>query len=73
MGALGGVGLDRDGGVDAAELGEVLGGSRPGRVSDGDITVFGGVGLAFQDTVTAWAIYRAALESSRTCRIDFLA
>lgn len=58
MGAIGGASL----GADAihAELGEVIAGTKAGRRSDGDITVFGSVGLAFQDLVVAWDVYEAA-------------
>jgi ornithine cyclodeaminase len=71
MGALGGVGL----GVDAvgAELGEVLRGSHPGRSSRDQVTVFGGVGLAFQDAVAAWAVYREARRRGAGRELDFLA
>jgi len=71
MGALGGVRL----GLDAvgAELGEVLGGSHPGRTSPEQLTVFGGVGLAFQDAVAAWAIYQAARRTGAGRELDFLA
>jgi ornithine cyclodeaminase len=52
MGALGGVGLGPD--AIAAELGEVLGRAHSGRTSPEQLTVYGGVGLAFQDVVAAW-------------------
>lgn len=71
MGALGGVGLGPD--AVAAELGEVLAGRHPGRRDAHEITVFGGVGLAFQDTVAAWAIYQGALRTGAGREIDFLA
>lgn len=58
MGAVGGAGLDAD--AIAAELGEVLDGRREGRTSETDVTVFGSVGLAFQDLVVAWMVYRRA-------------
>jgi ornithine cyclodeaminase/alanine dehydrogenase-like protein (mu-crystallin family) len=71
MGALGGVGL----GLDAvgAELGEVLGGTHPGRTSPGQVTVYGGVGLAFQDAVAAWAVYEVARMRGIGRETDFLA
>jgi ornithine cyclodeaminase len=58
MGAVGGAGL----GVDAihAELGEVLAGTKSGRSSEREITVFGGVGLAFQDLAAGWLAYTLA-------------
>jgi ornithine cyclodeaminase len=58
MGALGGVGLDLD--AVGAELGDVLAGTHPGRTSPHQVTVYGGVGLPFQDAVAAWAVYTAA-------------
>jgi len=70
MGALAGVDPGAD--VVAAELGEVLSGAHPGRTSADEITVFGGVGLAFQDAVAAWAVYRAALLADVGRDIDFL-
>lgn len=71
MGALGGVGLGAD--AVAAELGEILGGLHPGRTDPQQITVFGGVGLAFQDAVVAWAIYQEARRAKVGREIDFLA
>lgn len=71
MGALGGVGLGAD--AVAAELGEVLAGRHPGRTGSEQLTVFAGVGLAFQDAVAAWAIYREALRRGAGREIDFLA
>jgi ornithine cyclodeaminase len=59
MGALRGVGLGAE--VIGAELGEVLGGSHPGRTSDEQCTIYGGVGLAFQDAVAAWQVYEHAV------------
>ncbi|HVH25312.1 MAG TPA: ornithine cyclodeaminase family protein [Vicinamibacterales bacterium] len=71
MGALGGVGLGPD--AVAAELGEVLGGAHPGRTSPEQVTVYGGVGLAFQDVVAAWGVYEAALLHGVGREIDFVA
>jgi len=69
-GAVGNVGLD-----DAAitgELGAVLAGRQLGRLSD-ELTVYGGVGLAWMDLVATWWVYRAALEAGVGRRLDFLA
>ena len=33
---------------------------KPGRTSDSQITIFGSVGLAFQDLAAAWQIYNRA-------------
>lgn len=72
MGALSGVGLDAD--VIGAELGEVLGGTHPGRTSDDQVTICGGVGLAFQDAVAAWQVYEKAVTADAQLRqtIDWL-
>ena len=43
-----------------AELGEVVAGSRPGRIRPEEITLFKSVGLAVQDAVAAGAILRRA-------------
>lgn len=60
MGAVGGAGL----GTEAihAELGEVLAGTVPGRTSMTEVTVFGSVGLAFQDLAAGWLAYTLAQE-----------
>ncbi|HLG10477.1 MAG TPA: ornithine cyclodeaminase family protein, partial [Dehalococcoidia bacterium] len=71
MGALAGTGLSRD--HLAAELGEVLAGEHPGRTSGDQITIYGGVGLAFQDAVCAWRVYAVAKEKGIGQEIDFLA
>jgi hypothetical protein len=71
MGAIGGAKLGAD--AISAELGEVIGGAHPGRMNAEQITVYGGVGLAFQDAVAAWQIYRAALSRGLGREIDFLA
>lgn len=60
MGAVGGASLGPE--VIHAELGEVLAGTRPGRTSDADVTVFGSVGLAFQDLAAGWLAYTRARE-----------
>ena len=73
MGALRGVGLDAS--VIGAELGEVLGGTHPGRTSHEQVTIYAGVGLAFQDAVAAWHVYEQALTQDAQVRstIDWLA
>jgi ornithine cyclodeaminase/alanine dehydrogenase-like protein (mu-crystallin family) len=70
MGAVGGAGLGHE--AIAAELGEVLAGTHPGRTSPSEVTVYGGVGLAFQDLVVAWHVYRRAVEEGAGRAIDFL-
>ena len=46
----------------AATLGEVILGSKPGRIGARDITVFDSTGLAIQDVALAAAIYERALQ-----------
>lgn len=59
MGAIGGVGLGRD--AISAEIGEVLAGVKPGRQNDEEITVYGMVGLPFEDLAMAWLVYNEAI------------
>jgi ornithine cyclodeaminase/alanine dehydrogenase-like protein (mu-crystallin family) len=70
MGAVGGAGLT----VDAihAELGEVLAGTRQGRCDNREFTVFGSVGLAFQDLAAGWLAFRRAKELGMGKNLDFL-
>jgi ornithine cyclodeaminase len=70
MGAVGGAGL----GADAihAELGEILAGTQPGRCNDHEVTVFGSVGLAFQDLAAGWLAYCRAKERGMGRSLDFL-
>jgi ornithine cyclodeaminase len=73
MGALRGVQLDTA--TIGAELGEVLAGTHPGRTADEQITIYGGVGLAFQDAVAAWQVYEHAMSMDAGAHptIDWLA
>ncbi|MCB0211325.1 MAG: ornithine cyclodeaminase family protein [Anaerolineae bacterium] len=70
MGVLAGLGLDANA-IDA-ELGDVLAHVHPGRTQDSQITVYGSVGLAFQDLVTGWHIYQAARQAHMGLDVDFL-
>ena len=70
-GAVGGSGLGP--GAIQRELGEVLAGARPGWRSERDVTVFGGVGPAFQDLATGWLACTLALERGLGRDIDLLA
>lgn len=63
MGAIGGVGLGPE--AIHAELGEVIAGTKVGRTSDNQITIFGSVGLAFQDLAAAWLVYEKARAEGR--------
>ncbi len=47
-----------------AELGEVAAGTRPGRRSPDEITLFKSVGLAVEDVITADLVYRKALTAA---------
>jgi len=71
MGALAGVGLGEE--AIHAELGEVLAGTKSGRGDAGQVTIFGAVGLPFQDLVAAWHIYQGARTDDEVRRVDFLA
>jgi ornithine cyclodeaminase/alanine dehydrogenase-like protein (mu-crystallin family) len=70
LGALRGVGLGPE--WVAAELGDVLAGRHPGRTSPDQITVYGGVGLAFQDAIAAWHVYEKARARGFARALDFL-
>jgi ornithine cyclodeaminase len=70
LGAVGGVGLGPDA-IDA-ELGDVLGGKHTGRTSPDQVTIYGGVGLAFQDAVAAWCVYENATARGIGREVDFL-
>ena len=69
MGAAGGAGVGAE--VIDAELGEIIAGLHPGRAEPDEITIFGSVGLAFQDLVVAWLAYREALRRGIGHSVDF--
>jgi alanine dehydrogenase len=46
-----------------AEIGEIVAGLKPGRISDDEITIFTATGLAVQDAVTARFVYDKALQN----------
>ncbi|HEX8435088.1 ornithine cyclodeaminase family protein [Archangium sp.] len=71
MGAPAGVGLGEE--VIHAELGEVLAGTKQGRTDAGQVTLFGAVGLPFQDLVAAWHVYLGARADDAVQRVDFRA
>ncbi len=66
-GTIGSVGLNED--AITGELGEVLSGQVPGRLGD-ELTVYGGVGLAWMDLAVAWTVYQGALETGLGQRLD---
>lgn len=50
----------------------MLAGTKPGRTSDADVTVFGSVGLAFQDFAAGWLAYTRARERGIGRTLDLL-
>lgn len=70
MGAAAGAGV----GADAihGELGEVIAGIVPGRMSSQDITIYGTVGLAMQDLAVAWQVYQRAQERGTGKKVDWM-
>ena len=44
-----------------AEIGEVVGGTKPGRQSEEEVTLFKSVGVAVEDLASAELVYRRAL------------
>jgi alanine dehydrogenase len=54
----------------AAELGEVSAGTKPGRTSDDQITVFKSVGVAYQDIATAAYVYKEAVARGMGMDVD---
>ena len=56
-----------------AELGEVLAGKQSGRSKKSQITIYGAVGIAFQDLVVAWQVYQNARAQDVGRTLDFLA
>ena len=70
MGAVGNAGLGAE--VISAELGEVLAGVKPGRKSARDVTVFGSVGLPFQDLAAGWLAYTRARAAGVGRSLNFL-
>jgi alanine dehydrogenase len=53
-----------------AELGEIVTGRKPGRLSDREITVFKSNGLAIQDAAAASLVYRKALAAGAGLHIE---
>jgi ornithine cyclodeaminase len=70
MGAVGGAGLGAA--AIQAELGEVISGLKPGRETPDQVTVFGSVGLAFQDLAAGWLAYNEARQMQLGRRINLL-
>jgi len=54
-----------------AELGQVIAGTKPGRVSPEEIIVFDSTGMALQDVIAAASVYEKALLNNVGGRISF--
>jgi ornithine cyclodeaminase/alanine dehydrogenase-like protein (mu-crystallin family) len=54
-----------------AELGEIIAGRKPARVSEEEIIVFDSTGTALQDVAAAAAVYRQALQRGDGVRFSF--
>ncbi len=55
-----------------AEIGEVLLGKKPGRMSDEEITIFDSTGMAIQDNTTSHKIYQNALANNVGTFFEFI-
>ncbi|HEU5024148.1 MAG TPA: ornithine cyclodeaminase family protein [Spirillospora sp.] len=71
MGVLAGAGLDVK--HAAGTLRDLLLGEVPGRVKDGEVTVYAPVGLPWQDLALSWTAYQAARAAGTGRETDFLA
>jgi len=56
-----------------AELGQVVAGVRPGRLSDSEIVIFDSTGMALEDVAAAAAVYERAVRAGRGVEIDLAA
>lgn len=54
------------------ELGEIVAGKKPGRISSGEITIFDSTGLAIQDLAVAALVYRRARERGLGTEMELL-
>jgi ornithine cyclodeaminase/alanine dehydrogenase-like protein (mu-crystallin family) len=54
-----------------AELGEVVTGKKPGRISDDEIVIFDSTGTALQDVATAGLVYERAVSGGVGARFRF--
>ncbi|MDQ0178118.1 ornithine cyclodeaminase family protein [Bacillus chungangensis] len=70
MGAAGGVGLDKS--VINCEIGEIIENPKLGRTNEEQITIYGMVGLPFQDLAGAWQVFKKAKEINIGKIIKFL-
>ncbi len=56
---------------DVAQLGAVVNGSNPGRVSDDQITLFDGTGVGLQDLAVAASVVDLAVQKGIAIKVDF--
>jgi ornithine cyclodeaminase/alanine dehydrogenase-like protein (mu-crystallin family) len=56
-----------------AELGQVVAGLRPGRLTDDEIVVFDSTGMALQDVAAAAAVYERAVRAGRGLEVNLAA
>ncbi len=54
-----------------AELGEIVAGRKPGRMSDDAIIIFDSTGVGFQDAAAAAIVYERAMERKRGMTVHF--
>lgn len=57
--------------ADITEIGAVINGTHPGRLSDKEITLFDGTGVGLQDLAVAAAVVDLAVESGVAIEVDF--
>jgi ornithine cyclodeaminase len=53
------------------EIGEVIAGTLPGRLTDQDVTVYKSLGAVTQDLFSGWAVYRRAVAEGRGVAAPF--
>lgn len=54
-----------------AELGEVIAGIKPGRMSPEEVIIFDSTGMALQDVVATAVVYQKAISQGKGTRINF--
>ncbi|UWQ77227.1 iminosuccinate reductase BhcD [Leisingera sp. M658] len=57
--------------TDVAQIGAVINGTNPGRISDDQITLFDGTGVGLQDLAVAASVVEAAVEKGIAIEVDF--
>jgi len=56
-----------------AELGEVVAGKKPGRISEEEVIVFDSTGMALQDVAAAAVVYEKAVQEGHAAKLNFAA